>query len=285
MSKDDKAALERLLSSMTKLEPEASSGHLLVATESQSSERDGTPRRPGRTDVEVWFDGVRVREEIRTTERGATEERLWLFDGERVVQTSPPAFERALVGSPQRLDDMGKYGRMGLGNPLIDWQLRVSLYRRPSLGEQLPRWSAEPLRAAGEGVINGVSCQLIEVPQITMAYGEKVIQRLWVAPEKGYAVARFDQDVAVPPPGPVSRVVMVDEATDWLHPIEGLWLPRLVKGTRHHTDRATGQEWLHYRRTVEVVTAEFSVEIPESVFELELPEGTEIIPFDPDEAN
>ncbi len=252
------------------------SGRLLLRNESTYSGVEGDTRTEVH-EAEVWFDGVRVRLERRATTPDSFREQWTVFDGERVTASSPPDFARAAAVSLTDLSKLRHYVSLATVRTVMHWPLDAACTHQQPFGERLRSWSTAPLQLVTMDRVGDLPCYVLLVPPVSAGSEAQVTQRLWVAPQRGYAVAKFEQDFAISSGEPVSRVRIVDEVGEWLHPIEGLWLPKVVTSHRYHQDRATGEEKAVRTEQSQVISATFNTPIPDEVFQIDLPDTTPIV--------
>jgi len=273
-------ALETVLARMDQNGSAVTSGRLLLRGE-EIAFLDAGPKTVETSELELWFDGVRVRVERRTTREGGESEVFWtVFDGERVIEGPAPDFPWAQQGVPMELSDLGKYVTIGGFNVLMQWPLEPAVLHARPMGELVQSWSSEPPQAFQEEPSGDLACYLIQLAPKALDLGGSSTWSLWVAPEKGYALARFQQENVLPGTGSVSRTRLVDQVDEWMHPLDGLWLPKAATQSRFFEDRSTGVEKLVGQRKAEVTSAVFNISVPDEVFRLALPEHTRVVPFD-----
>ena len=251
-------------------------GRLAVRTERTSFPPGRTPRTDT-TEEEIWFDGTRVRVERRESDsRGPSYSESAAFDGQRLttITTSRPGRLWASVSDAADLRlalDLG----FGIGDLLIRWPLTPAIWHDEPLGARLASRRVWLPRLLGEERVAGLSCLRIVLlpqgddPETTM------YESLWIAPDRGYAAAKFERHTFHRVDEHRSIYGEVWQAEEWINPIEGLWLPSVTTWRRY--EQGAHHENTHCSRT-EVTSAEFNTPIPDHVFRLEVPDGAEMVP-------
>jgi len=229
-------------------------------------------------EYELAFDGVRVREEERAhwvypggqAEEGSSEV-LTVFDGERVLQVRPPDLSSARVAAPADLRELERYVGLGAADALIKWPLRAAVQHQDAIGSYVQTWCDEPLQVAGQQRVGELSCYLIEVPPAVRDGISHLKQYLWVAPDKGCAVAKYQFNT------PDGRVV--NEVQEWMEPLPGFHLPKVATRTGYVQEKGGGEKIAIVGRS-EVLSAQFNIALPDSLFHVDLPKDATVTPFD-----
>jgi hypothetical protein len=73
---------------------------------------------------------------------------------------------------------------------------------------------------------------------------------------------------------------VVNEVAEWIEPLPGFYLPRVATRTAYVQAAEGGVEKIANVARSEVLSAAFDIPLPDEIFHLELPEGTELTPFD-----
>jgi len=123
----------------------------------------------------------------------------------------------------------------------------------------------------GEERVVGLSClRLLLLPQ-SKDPEVTTYESLWIAPDRAHAAAKFERHNIC---SNLFTYGDVWQAEEWIHPIEGLWLPSVTAWRRY--EQGSTSENTHCGRT-EIISAEFNVAIPDDVFHLDVPENAELI--------
>jgi hypothetical protein len=244
------------------------SGHLLIREEMQDTKTD-PPRRYYTGETEVWFDGVRFRLDLRQTwyeaeGQPASQETLSLFDGERLLQTQLPGFLRTHLAFPRELSEIRRYVGLGGASLLLHWPLADPVYHGGGVAEAILRSANDSLDFAGQASLGDLACVVLSAPLANSP------SRFWLAPQRGYAVARYDFTAS-------DGSLVVDQVDEWMEPVSGLWLPKVA--VRSVEDPETGQLRRPAPDRTEVLASTFNGPIPDEVFHLDLPEGVNTEPF------
>ena len=217
-------------------------------------------------ETEVWFDGVRFRVENRQVmswpgRETVTEQMLYAFDGERVIETRLPDMSLAREAAPTRLEDVGRYASLGGINLLMNWHLSRAVIHGRSLREEVLAHAGGYVESVSREDAGDESCIVLSAPRATTP------GRFWICPDKDYAVARYEYDA------PSGRLV-VFEVQEWMA-VGGSWLPRVAVGWT--ADPETGEATATER--CELVSAAFNIPVSGDRFQIALPEATVREPF------
>ena len=248
------------------------SGHLVVRTR-RTFLMGSRPRGTGDVEEEMWFEEGRVRVERRTrTPRGRHDTRSFLLDAGQITVVSRPPQGRAHVKTAVAYSPeyVAAYGGSAVGGLPMQWALHAAALGARPYDERLSGEREWVPRLIDKEQIQGLTClRLVLLPtskDCTVALHES----LWVAPDRGYAVARVERHdylAAQQHRGAMGHIWQVEE---WLHPTRGMWLPSVVTRRSYAKSPVTGQFSVKEERS-EIVSSEFNIPIPDEVFRIELP--------------
>ena len=251
------------------------SGHLLLRTE-RTSFPPGREPATGTVEGEIWFDGTRVRIETRDTGPRSEYSVTSAFDGQQLteIRTTGPQRLYASVSEAADLGELAPYLDFGIRDLLIRWPLMPAISRGEPHGARLATRRVWLPRLLGEERVVGLSCLRIVLLQQGNDPETTTYESVWVAPDRGHAAAKFERHNIVRTGEDRSAYGDVWQAEEWIHSIEGLWLPSITTWRRY--EQGSTSENTHCGRT-EIISAEFNIPIPDDVFHLEVPENAEPI--------
>lgn len=256
------------------------SAHLLIYVEKTGYRVD--PPATEKREIEFWADGVRARCDVRAAECRGTETTSWqyvkLFDGERTVETAPPDFDWAAVAHPTDLSEVCKYVGLDATLGLLGWPITSKLVQGVSFASYLQQLHSDlgfqSPRLVGQEQIGESQCWSVAVTRRD-AQGGELTKTLWVAPARAYAPVRWEEGTS-PCGGRCHHIV--DEAEQWLQPLEGFWIPQEVTRRDYLQEGPGGQERLIAEVHCRLVSAAFNIPIGDDVFHVELAEDATIYP-------
>jgi len=241
------------------------SGHVVVHTQ----------EGPISIEQEAWFDGSRVRVDKRTVSPGSTEETSTVIaDGQRVteIETDSSGDTYASAWDADGPWQVTAEVDLSVGGLLIWWPLQPVMLHMPPRGSILASRRVWLPRLLGEDEVKGLRClRLVLLPLGKDATAVRH-ESMWVAPDRGYAVARFERHTVCPGAGDWYAYGEIWGVQEWMHPIEGLWLPRVATWRRYEQSLEPEAEPREFTSRSEVIAAEFNVEIPDEAFSVEIPE-------------
>ncbi len=230
-------------------------------------------------EVKVWFDGLRSRVEQQIRRPGAFDEDrrvetyLRIFDGQRVVEIRSPEAQAARVTEVRSLWRLPQYVGMGHSG-MIFWHLvGPSFARADPLGTEFRLRDA---RLAGEERVGDTACLRLDAPAEDVPVNATLTRSWWVAPGKGYALVQVEEVASWPAGEKVSGKRRVETVREWMQTDGGTWVPTVVT-RRSYMQEVGGQEELLGTTTMGLVRGEFNTEVREDLFQVDLPEGAEII--------
>jgi len=191
----DHAELDALFAKMDQNGADVTSGHLVVRAR-RTSHAAGRAVNTDDVEEEMWFDGGRVRIEERETAfephpRTSTS----VYDGTRLttIMTEPSGHAWATAYDSLTPEEAFGHTRAGVGDLLMQWPLSPSVWGAPPRGSVLAERRVWLPRLMGDEQIDGLTCtRLVLLPRSTDPE-TTTFESLWVAPERGYAAARFER--------------------------------------------------------------------------------------------
>ena len=260
------------------------SGHLTIHSERTDSPRGQHPTTEV-CDDEVWFDALRVRinGRLRAEDDPEPTTTCMLFEGTQLtrVESFPGEGSRLSVQGPLTAGEVSSYLNYGCPNPLLQWPLAPAMWGTKPFAEQLADRDASQPQVVGAGRVGDLPCIRVSLADASGRGEETAPDTLWVAPDRGYAVARFERTVAASDNqyGRFAREVL--EVEEWTNPVEGLWLPRVITTVTEEWQLDSDQVRTVQSTRIEVLSAEFNLPIPEAVGHLDVSEDAIIVPWDP----
>ncbi|UCC68516.1 MAG: hypothetical protein JSV79_00850 [Armatimonadota bacterium] len=265
-----------LLASLQGYGDQMQSGKLRLRTEAEFLEQKSDNFIE---ELDVWFDGVRSRVEQRVVrsfsadEPSATTEVCRVFDGERVVETTPPELGYVHVAVVQDLPDLPSYTGLGNAGPLYLYAIGPSFNRSTSV-------KADIARSGGQVVsreeVSGLVCWHMSAPEVA-GRGWQLTRSWWIGPSADRAVVQYSELITWTE-GPTQQKETLHTVSEWLESAPDVWLPKVVT-RRVLIQPRGGQEKLARVDTTKLLAAAANIAIEDTVFELELPEGTTERPF------
>ncbi|MBE9565457.1 MAG: hypothetical protein IMF16_01760 [Proteobacteria bacterium] len=286
LSEEDFASIsiDALLERMAQNGASIKSGHLTIHSESTHSPR-GQPPTTEVYDDEVWFDGLRVR--IDST-RGAEDDpqptrTTVLFEGTQLTRVERFSGEgaRLSVQGPLTAGEAGSYLNYGCPNLLLRWPLAPAIWGTKPFAEQLADSNAVQPQVVGAEHVGDLPCIRVGLAQAGDREEETAPDTLWVAPDRGYAVARFERTVAASENqyGCSAREIL--EVEEWISLVEDLWLPRVITTVIEERQLDSDEVRTVQSTRTEVLSAEFNLPIPDAVGHLDVPQDAIMVPWEP----
>lgn len=286
LSEEDFASIsiDTLLERMAQNGASIQSGHLTF-----HSERTHSPRgRPPTTEVwddEVWFDGLRVRidgthgaeddpEPARTTV---------LFEGTQLTRVERFSGEgaRVSVQSPLTAGEASSRVNYGCPNLLLRWPLARAMWGTRPFAEQLADSDVVQPQVVGAERVGDLPCIRVALAHAGDREEETAPDTLWVAPERGYAVARFERTVAASESQYGHSTREIFEVEEWMNPVGDLWLPRVIITVIEERQLDSDEVRTAQSTRTEVLSAEFNLAIPDAVGHVDVPQDAIIVPWEP----
>jgi hypothetical protein len=277
-------SIDTLLERMAHNGASIESGHLTLHSERTRSPRGQAPT----TDVcedEVWFDGLRVRIESTVGVEGDPEPATTtvLFEGTQLtrVESFPGEGARVSVQGPLTATEAGSNLNYGCPNVLLRWPLAPSMWGAKPFAEQLGGREAVQPQVVGAERVGDLPCIRVALIRTGGGQEEEAPDTLWVAPDRGYAVARFERNVAALESqyGRSAREIL--QVEEWIHPVGDLWLPSVTTTVIEERQLDTGDVRTAQSTRTDVLSAEFNLSMPDSVGHLDVPKDAIIVPWEP----
>ena len=286
LSEEDFASIsiDALLERMAQNGASIQSGHLTVHSERTYSPR-GQPPTTEVCDDEVWFDGVRVRldgthgaendpEPARTTV---------LFEGTQLTRVERFSGEgaRLSVQGPLTANEAGSRVNYGCPNLLLRWPLARAIWGTKPFAEHIADSDAVQPQVLGAERVGDLPCIRVGLARAGDRGEETAPDTLWVAPERGYAVARYERTLAASETqyGRSTREIL--EVEEWINPVEDLWLPRVITTVIEERQLDSDEVRTTQSTRTEVLSAEFNLPMPDAVGHLDVPWDAIIVPWEP----
>ena len=277
-------SIDTLLERMARNGASIESGHLTFHSERTQSPRGQAPRTEV-CDDEVWFDGLRVRLDGTLGAKGDPEPAMTtvLFEGTQLTRVERFSGEgaRVSVQGPLTASEAGSHLNYGCPNLLLRWPLAPAMWgTKPFAGQLAGREAVQP-QVVGAERVGDLPCIRVTLTRTGDSEEARAPETLWVAPDRGYAVARFERIVAASESqyGHSAREVL--EVEEWTNPVEDLWLPRVTTTVIEERQLDSDDVRTAQSTRTEVLSAEFNLPIPDAVGHLDVPQDAIIVPWEP----